>query len=72
MLVHHFERAQLAMFAVVDARLREARVRGEGAGHCSVCTEVVPSRRGRRHSQSRTNHLFNECKEYPWSKSYNG
>ena len=33
-------------------------------------TEVVPSRRGRSHAQSRTNHLFNECKDHPWSKSY--
>ena len=70
MLGHHFRREQWAKFAELEARLREARVRGQGAGRCSVCTEVVPSRRGRSHAQFRTNHLFNECKDYPWSKSY--
>ena len=66
----HFDRIQWGLYATVDGQLREARVPGEGAGHCGVCSDLVPGRRGRSHVQSRQYHLFNDCQMYPWSKSY--
>ena len=40
------------------------------AGKCPICKEEVESRRGLVKEAVVKHHMFNLCKEYPWSKAY--
>ena len=40
------------------------------AGICPGCDQVVKGRRGWRKARVMQEHLFQECKDYPYSKQY--
>ena len=63
----HFCFAEWVNFVREEAEERACRPVAD-AGKCMVCHETVPGKRGWKAERSRHYHLFNECKEYPYSK----
>ena len=63
----HFEINAWNDFVRLETQQRETRPVAD-AGLCMVCQQPVPGRRGWKVERSRHFHLFNDCKEYPYSK----